>query len=461
MVSGRKRLFGAIAPLLKYSVAMLIVGRIGDLANLYVGMFLVPDVISTDELGGLLPLTQMALIVGVPLNVAMLTARKYVNVFLLRGELGKVRALLRDAAVLTFGLSALVAAVLVSCAGFFLKRLKYDDIRIVWLVVAVGIVSCWMPVVRLIAQGLRAFRTLIISRLVEPCSRLILMLLLIGTLQVYGYLLATLFTAIVVVMLFLLSFRKYFRGTTPSVSYRAEFTQMARYLAPMALMYIVKLLQYVLEPLIIRQRLPTIDSAAYYVVHIFGSIPLALGPAILSFFFAMVSERHEKRKSTFGLHVQALVGILIVGGGLSLAFALFGGRLLALRASWAQYVDYSHFIWQVALVATLNVLIECHLMHECACLRFKFLRFLVPVILLQVGGLYGLMGWPFFKPFLPGALWSFVDGFVVRDLQFILLFILGGRLLLALLMGGQIARRGRRARAGSAPEIHPPGDQDD
>ena len=64
--------------------------------------------------------------------------------------------------------------------------------------------------------------------------------------------------------------------------------------------------------------------------------------------------------------------------------------------------------------------------------RFRYLWYYGPLVVCEFAALYGLMGWSFFQPWLPATLWHWVDGHVVRDLQFILNVMIGSRAFLAL-----------------------------
>ena len=69
--------------------------------------------------------------------------------------------------------------------------------------------------------------------------------------------------------------------------------------------------------------------------------------------------------------------------------------------------------------------------HESACRRFRYLRYLLPLVLLEVTLLYVLMGWGALKGLLPPSAWGFVDGLFTSDLGFVINFMLAARLVMA------------------------------
>jgi len=412
---------------------MLGFSRLGDVVNLYVGMLLVPAVVSQERLGAILPLLTLAPLVAVPLSVVVQTALKYLNVFHVRGEHGKVKAILHDLGILTTILSALVFVFLWCGRGFILKRLKVDHAHILWLVAASGIArSCWMPVARKTSEGLRKFYSLIVSNVLGPVARLACILLLLRRFQLSGYLAANVASSLAVVLFLAWGIRRYWDTRTVRESYRSHWPEMLRYLLPIAVLTLSSTLQLAAEPWIIRQRLPTVDSAGYYVAAMFGMIPRYLSAAIVPFFFPLVSERFERGESTHRMHTQVLGAVLCVGGVVSLFLFFSAGWLLSLHSAWRPYALHAPFLWKVGAITTLTSFTNCHVLHENACRRFTYLWYYVPIVILEIGSLYGLMGWPVFRPWLPEGVWLFVNGLIVRDLQFIVSFMLGARLLTSL-----------------------------
>ena len=52
-----------------YAALLFIAQRFGDVINLFVGMWLVPRYVPQEELGAVLPLTQMASFLALPLKI--------------------------------------------------------------------------------------------------------------------------------------------------------------------------------------------------------------------------------------------------------------------------------------------------------------------------------------------------------------------------------------------------------
>ena len=77
----------------------------------------------------------------------------------------------------------------------------------------------------------------------------------------------------------------------------------------------------------------------------------------------------------------------MLGVGIAFFFGLCSNSIFALKQSWSEHMNYAGFVWQIALITTMDVLIRCHAMHETACHRFTFLRYLCPLVLAEIGTL--------------------------------------------------------------------------
>jgi len=429
-----------------HTFLMFCVCRLGDVVNLYIAMVLVPDVLQEAELGSVIPLTKLAVLIGTPLGIIGQTGRKYISVFLVAGDYGKIRRLLRDLGIISSIVSVAIVLVFLVCWPAIQERLKvtsHTHLTAI-LIAATAIVTCWLPMATMAAQGLKGFYKLTASQIVRPVVRLTVILVALAGLQVAGYLLANVLSMAFVLAFLVVGLVRHFPKGFASRDYRLHVPEMFRYTWPIAALVIVQSLQVAIEPWIVRQRLPLGDSAGYYIAVMFGDIPRWVAPAMLPFMFPLVSERFERGDSTRGLHLQSLGFVLLVGLGMSLFLFFFGEWLLNLRPAWAEYSAYAAFMCPLSVIATADVLFNTHITHENACRRFRYLRFYVPILLCDVGLLYGAMGWALFKKWLPIDIWNTVEAFIHRDLTFILTFMLVARLVLAAFVGLDVIRKRSR-----------------
>ncbi len=436
-----RRLQTRLGPYWWHSALMFGAARLGDVLHIVVGLFLVPLYVSEDKLGAVLPLVSLGAFFAVPLSAAARTTSRYVTEFRVAGERGRIRAILRDLMIL---------AALVSCGGlllvmagqsFIAARLKFEGRAIPLLVGGLIAMACWQPVLNLANQGLGHYYRITVSVMVRAASRLALALILLRLWGLEGYLALQILSGLIVAAFLLRGFREYFATDVVPVSNRALFQKVGRYFLAVLLVSGLFSLQAMMEPWIIRQRLPLEQSAAYYVASRFGMIPAYLAGAMTAFLFPMASERHDRGESAQGLQLQSLFVVMAVGLLVAAGLALFGAPLLDVYPPWRPHIPYVSLLWKTALVATGSSVILLYALSEMACRRFGFLWILAPVILLEIGGLYSLMGWTFYRDLLPAPLWESVNAFTRRDIGFIVSFMLGARGMVLLWMIPKLALR--------------------
>jgi O-antigen/teichoic acid export membrane protein len=439
-----RKLQARLGPFWWHSALMFGASRIGDVLNLAVGLFVVPLFVSQEQLGALLPLLSLAAFVSFPLGAAARAVSRYLTEFRVANEEGRIRAILGDLMCLSGVVSAVGLLILLGGFSFWAERLKIEGISVLLLLVGLSLVSCWQPILGVANEGLGHYYRITATVLVSGLARVLLAVTLLPLFGLQGYLATQLLAAIVTGLFLLRGFRRYFRPAVVAVSNRALLRSLSRYFFPVLAMSAVLSLQAVMEPWIVRQRLPEEQSAAYYVATRFGMIPQYLAGALTVFIFPMASERHDRGESTRAWHGRILLVVLAVGGASALLLWGIGPWLLDRFVAWRPYAPYASLLWKTALVSVGSGLVSLYALHESACRRFRFLRFLIPVILLEIGGLYSLMGWSFFRPYVPAGIWGTGNLWIRRDVDFVVGGMLLARLVLLLCMApGLIFERGR------------------
>ncbi len=435
-----------LGPFWWHSALMFVASRCGDVLHVVVGLFLVPRHVPEEQLGAVLPLLSLGVFFSVPLTAAARTTARYVTEFRVAGERGRIRAIVRDLMRLSVLVSACGIAIVWFGQSFLAARLQFEGRAVPLLVGGLIVLSSWLPVLKLANQGMGHYYRISASLPLAAVSRLILALVLLRLWKLEGYLAAMLLGGLAVSLFLGRGLRACFARDVRPVSNRALLAEANRYFLPTLLLTGLFAFQALMEPWIIRQRLPFEESAAYYLATRFGMIPAYLSAPLVAFLFPMVSERHDRGQATRGLKWQSLLAVAATGLLVAVGLALFGERLLGLTSDWRPYRAYASLLWQTALIATGTSLIALYATHETACRRFAFLWVAAPVVLLEIGGLYSLMGWSFFRPYLPASVWAAVDGWIRRDIGFIVAAMLAAR---AVTLLGMAALAFRRPKHGS------------
>lgn len=437
-----------LGPLWWHTALMFVSSRLGDVLNLIVGLFIVPAVISRDDLGAVLPLTKMASFVALPLLACLGAVLKYLSVFKTKGEDGKIKKMLRDLLWVSLLFLGFVLAVLLFAQDFINKRLRIEDPAILWLIGGLAIINFWNPILLAVMQGLGRFYRLTLSSFIGPVVRFLVILLVLERLQLRGYLLAMVAAGLATISLFLRGLGRPLRSEVQLVSYRSEIPQMVRYAAPVGLMVIMTNIHRLCEPWMVRQWLPRVDSAGFYMAAMFGNIPMWVAPAMLPFLFPLVSELFEKGEKTSRLHVQSLLVVCSIGVFLTVFFGSCSHWLLGLRSAWLPYQSYAWLVGPLCLAVTVDCLIQCHVVHENACRRFLYLRYYLPIVFLEILVFLIILRWPFFNRVFPAIFENELRLSISKDSMLTLLYVmLMARALMVLGLVVELYRSyGRRAR---------------
>ena len=105
------RIRNRLGPVWGAALLLFVAQRFGDAVNAFIGIWLVPRYVPGDELGAVLPLTQIAALVALPLSILLTPYAKLLNVHAERGEPGKVKAMFRDASLLALAVLLVALAV--------------------------------------------------------------------------------------------------------------------------------------------------------------------------------------------------------------------------------------------------------------------------------------------------------------------------------------------------------------
>jgi len=114
-----------------------------------------------------------------------------------------------------------------------------------------------------------------------------------------------------------------------------------------------------------------------------------------------------------------------------LAFAVLGGGSVALGLGlgiewlfgvidkWKCYQPYAYLVVWMAMTNVFRVAFTCFSSHEMACRRFGFIRYAVPLSVLESVVLVSLTGYGFFTPYLPKSWVDWMGSLRAARLEFI------------------------------------------
>ncbi|MFZ4396957.1 MAG: lipopolysaccharide biosynthesis protein [Kiritimatiellia bacterium] len=413
-----------------YAGLMTVVQLVGMLVNFYTGLWLIPRFVPQSELGAIIPLTQLAIFLAIPLGMVMGPFGKFLNTFMARGETGKAKALLVDGLRISLVAAVIMTAYTVAVAPFIQVRMRVPGLWVVMLLCVMAFLNGLKPAIASSTQALKRFDLMMFSSLAGAPLRFVLVWVLAGSLGLFGYLVALCGVDLFALGIGALSLYWLLGPKVRRQSYQEHWGEILAFSAPVIVMTLLCTLAATVEPFVIRQRLPDADSAAYYVITRFSEICGFAGGIVGVLFFPLVSERFERGQSTHRLLSHASVANILFGG-LAIGVLIVAGKwILGLRPQWAIYQHFSVQMWQLGLIHVTNILLGTFLAHESACRRFGFGWFSVVVRVGMAVLLYCVTGWGFFRPYLPEGWWNSVANIGAGSLGFIVNFALVGQLIM-------------------------------
>lgn len=402
MILLKEKVKAWLGPLWWYAAILFIVQRVGDLINVFIGLWLVPKYVPQSELGAVLPLAQVGSVLGLPLTILLIPFTKYVNTYATRGEYGKVKRLLLD----MFALSAVLFVGTLVYARFFMplifSRMRVTEGSLGLLVVASGVISIVSSGFGSALQALKRFRLIAITSLLSAPLRLITMLVFMPFRALSGYFVGQSMPSSLLILVSLFGLRSKLGRQVKSEPYwLADWRPIIRYTVPVAVFVVTGAIQIMVETFVIRHRLPNMDSAGYYVISRFSEIGAYAGMTLIVVLFPLAVENHEQGKRSHRLLWQSMGGSL--GSGLLLAAVFnFSGRwLLGLSPAWQDYVTYAPQLTVLTVIIVVRTATACFVNFEMACGRFFFVTYFSLMSVVESVLLYGLTGYGFFEGLLP------------------------------------------------------------
>lgn len=388
-----------------YSILMFAALRCGDLINAVVGLWLVPKYVPQEELGAVLPLTQFATTFGLPISILVVVFTKYLAQFRAKGELGKVKSLLRWFLGFVMVASLLTIVIAKFTLPALFERIRIQDGSLSLLIIATGIIGTVAPVFNNALQGLKKFKTITFLNLVSAPIRLVSMLILLPIRALSGYMAGQLIPSIVAIITSTLSIRKDIDRSIVSVPFWKGPTgvEMLRFLILATVSTTASALFALIQTTVIRQRLPEIESAAYYMITRFAELGTYAGLTLAFMMFPLASEDHVNRKEDAKVLYNMTAGTVAFGGVVVLVLHCFGTRILSLIPMTRPYSMYATDMTLLTVMLVLQYVWGNYSSYELAHSRFAYNWYGIPLTLLNALFIACFSGYAFFYGIFPNG----------------------------------------------------------
>lgn len=406
------RIHAKLGDLWWYTILLFCAQRFGDVINMFVGLWIVPKYVPMEELGAVMPLTNIVSVIGIPLTIIAIPFLKFVAVFAEKKEFGKVKALIRDTFIGTGIFTLLTILIAYFILPLFFERLRVENGSLAFLLVATTIITAVSTITGNAVSALKMFSQTIWYSAIAAPLRLILMIVLMPFRPLSGYVVGGAALPAVGVIGPLFALRKFFKSGIKAEPYWKEHGRdILKYTWPLIIMTMINAVTSNMDTLVIRHRLNDFESAGYYIVTRFSDISLQLGSVFVAFLMPLLADRNGNDSELRKLVTHSLIGILISGFAIAMLLLFWGAPILELKPEWSIYKSLSFHMVGFAFLGTLATANSCITTSLIARSNFSFLWIKMSLITVRSFFLYSLTGYTYFSNILPNGVITAIEQF--------------------------------------------------
>ena len=408
-----------------YSILLFAAMRVGDVINAVVGLWLVPKYVSPDELGAVQPLLTFSAFIGFPMVVLVTVFSRYLAKFKAEGNEGKVKSALRwfIGSAIAFNVAACLLSLLIM--PHFFERIRVAKGSLGLLVIANGLIGPLSLVFSRALQGLKKFNTITFLSLLSAPLRLGVMLVTLPIRALSGYMVGQIAAPAFCIVTACFSLRRNVRKSVTSIPFwQGQRNEVLRYFSLVLLSISVGSVSAFVMSTIIRQRLPEVESAAYYMITRFAELATFASTTLTFVMLPLASEAHAKGKDPLKLFLHSATGSL--GFGLITALILYfsGEFIFTLIPTCRPYITYVPEMANLALIMAINATCDNFTGYEFACNRFVFLAWHIPALALQALFAVSFTGYNYFVGALPASIIAWMASLHIATLRNFLIMML-------------------------------------
>ncbi len=417
-----KRLHDKLGDFWWYSLMLFFACRAADLLNAFVGLWLVPKYVGVKELGAVMPLTSFAAFLALPVNIFAMTFMKEMVSLAAKGEYGKMKSLMRGVFI-GAGLF-LVVAIAASrlLLPHFLERIRVAEGSLGFLIIAAAFTSAVAPVYQNALQALKRFRTISLLNILGAPIRLVTMLATMPFRALSGYFAGQAATPVFTIGASIWSLRK--ELSAPSAPYwsRTVLRQFMAVLLGIATYHYAGSILGLAEQTVLRQRLPDIDSAAYYMTTRFSDIAGFIHATLTMVLFPFTAALAAEGKPTRPLVIKSSAAMLATGAIFSVGFAIGGKYIMSLLPDGDVYAEYAWTIPCLIMLSSISSVQSFHTNTEASAGRFGFLKWWIPTNLLFAAVLMLVTGYGYIAKYIPPSWCDFLAKYNFTSLKAMLVW---------------------------------------
>lgn len=406
-----------------YSLMLFCACRAADLLNAVVGLWLVPKYVAPTELGAVQPLTQFANFLAIPVAAFANTFRNELTRLSINKEFGKLKTLMRG----VFIAAAIFLFVAIVVARFtlpiFLERIRIAEGSLGLVIIAASFIGAVAPIYSNALQALKKFKAQSFLSIVSAPVRLIAMLVAMPFRAITGYFVGQAAVPAFSIAASVLSLRKELAIKAEPYWTKEIIGRFSKLFATFAIIGIVDGFYLLVEATVLRQRLPDLDSAGYYMATRFSEIASFLSGTLAFTIFPFAAEKIAKGGDARPLLIKSLLVNTCFCGIIAAPFVFSGETILTLLPHGDEYAIYWWAIPWLIGVSCLSTVTYFFITVKFSTNQFSFLRWYLPLDIAYPLMLLLVTGHGHFSGMIPSTWTEFLSTHNIHSLNSILLWM--------------------------------------
>ena len=420
-----QRLHARLGDFWWYSLMLFMAMRAADGLNVFVGLWLVPKYVEPAELGAVMPLTQFANFLAIPIAIFASTFRNELTSLAVNRKFGQMKTLMRGVFIATaifLFLAIILSRILLPA---FLERIRIAEGSLGIVILVSSFVSTVSPIYTNALQSLKKFKANSLISLIGAPVRLLTMLVTMPLRALTGYFVGQTAPAAFSIFGSVIALRKELSVKAEPYWTKDIVKRFSRLLFIFGISAVVCGFSTLVESTIIRQRLPEIDSAAYYMVTRFSDIAGFLGNAISFTLFPFSAELASKGEKLNPIIIKASLAVVATNAVLALFFCFFGKIIFTILPNGSAYACFWWAIPWIILITSINSFSNFYAISQVSGYHFRYMKWMIPITLIYPIALLTVTGHGYIDPYLPNSWKEFLLTHNITSLSAMLWWMTG------------------------------------
>ena len=412
-----QRLHAKLGDFWWYSLMIFVASRAADALNVFVGLWLVPKYVEPSELGAVMPLSSFAGFLAIPIAVFASTFRNELTTLVVNRRFGQMKTLLRGVFIATAIFLFLAIVICRFVLPAYLERIRVAEGSLGIVILACSFISAVSPIYGNALQALKKFKASSTLALLGAPLRFITMLITLPFRALTGYFVGQCAVPVSQIIGSVICLRK--ELSVPAEPYwnREIVRRFGRLFLIFGIGAVAGGFSGLVESTILRQRLPELDSAAYYMVTRFSDVAGFLASALVFTLFPFTAELAAKGKDTRPLIIKTSLAVFITNAALAAFFCFFGERIITLLPHGNEYAAYWWAIPWIIAITSINLFTGFYSTGEVSAFRFGYMKWMIPLTLLYPAALLFVTGYGYFTAYIPASWADFLASHNVNSLS--------------------------------------------